>query len=108
VISREDLRAAVAEASREDLPALVGALAVAQAEALARLVVPAIPAPPAVELVPLTEEWASAHGYRFETAQKLARAGELAGAVAAASRGKGRRCRWLVPATLRAAESRRW
>jgi len=107
VINRAELEAAVAQTSREDLPALVGALAAAQAEALARLATPAAAAPPsASELVPLTEGWARAHGYELETARKLACTGQLAGARPAPSRGKGRRRRWLVPATLRAAEAR--
>ena len=100
MISREDLEAAVAEASREELPALVGALAMAQAEALARLAAPVVKAEPEPELVSLTEEWARAHGYELETAQKLARTGRLAGAMPAPSRGKGRRRRWLVPAAI--------
>jgi hypothetical protein len=106
VITREELEAAVAGTSREDLPALVGALASAQAEALARLAAPASTFAPAIALVPLTEAWARGHGWRLETARKLARTGRLAGAVAAPSAGRGRRRRWLVPATLRAAEAR--
>jgi hypothetical protein len=108
VISREDLEAAVAGTSREDLPDLVGALAFAQAEALARLATPAPTPPPTTsELVPLTEAWARAHGYELDTARKLACTGRLAGAMPAPSRGKGRRRRWLVPgAILRPAEAR--
>ena len=101
-----DLRALVAEASREELPALVGQLAAAQAEALVRLSTPP-PAPAAaLDVVPLTAEWATVHGLQFETAQKLARTGRLRGATPAPSRGKGSRRRWLVPATLTAAEAR--
>ena len=99
------LRALVLEAPRDELPAIVGQLAALQAEALARLASAAMPTASA-ELVALTPEWAEARGYRFETAQKLARSGRLAGAVPAPSSGKGRRRRWLVPVTLRAAEAR--
>lgn len=99
-MTREDLRGLVEGASRAELPALVGALASAQAEALARLASPPGQVGPVAELVPLTEEWAEAHGYRFETARKLARAGKLACAVAAPSRGKEKRRRWLVPAAI--------
>jgi len=98
-MTRDELHAAVAAAAIEALPQLIGDLASAQASALARLASP--PRPPAsLNLVPLSEEWAGAHGYRFETAQKLARAGRLRGAEPAPSSGKGRRRRWLVPATL--------
>lgn len=100
-MTREGLRDLVVQTSREDLPSLVGALAEAQAEALSRIAAPpATPAGP--ELVPLTEAWAAANGWRFETAQKLARSRRLEGAMPAPSSGKGRRRRWLVPATLRA------
>jgi excisionase family DNA binding protein len=43
-LTLEDLRSLVAQAPREELPAIVGALAAAQAEALARLAAP-LPAP---------------------------------------------------------------
>lgn len=105
-MTREDLEAAVARASREELPSLVGALAAAQAVALSRLAAPQQSASPAAELVPLTEEWATANGLRFETAAKLARVGRLPGARPAPSSGKGKRRRWLVPSSIRPAEAR--
>ena len=105
-MNREEIIGLVAQASREELPSLAGAFAEAQAEVLARLAAPA-PTPQASgPLVALTAEWAAAHGYRFETAQKLARSGRLDGAVPAPSSGKGHRRRWLVPATLRGPEAR--
>lgn len=104
--AREDLRALVAGAAAEDLPGLVGELARAQAEALARIAAPSRNVEGRVPLVALTPEWAEANGYKFETAQKLARTGRLKGASPAPSSGKGCRRRWLVPATLRAHEDR--
>jgi hypothetical protein len=102
-VTREDLCGLVVQTSREELPSLVGALAEAQAEAIARLAAPAPTVTEARQLVALTEEWAEAHGFRLETAKKLARSGRLRGAQPAPSRGKGRKRRWLVPATLRVA-----
>jgi hypothetical protein len=110
-MTREDLRGLVEETPREALPDLIGDLEAAKARALALLTVP-----PAVErqaasprgLVLLTAEWASAHGTKVGTALKAARAGRLPGAVPAPSRGRGKRRRWLVPATMAAAEVRRW
>ena len=107
-MTRENLRELVTATPREQLVELVGALASAQAQALARLSAPAETPESETALVPLTEEWARAHGYRLETAQKLARAGRLQGAVPAPSSGKGCRRRWLVPVTMRGAEARPW
>ena len=101
----DELSRVIAAAAREELPALVGALAQAQAEAIARLAAPAPAVTDARELVALTEEWAKAHGFQLRTARELARTGRLKGAVPAPSTGKGRRRRWLVPVTLRAAEA---
>jgi hypothetical protein len=96
-----DLRALAVETPTEHLPELVVALATAQALALARIAAPATKAvlsEPRLE--PLTKAWATAHGFRLETAQKLARAGRLEGARPAPSAGKGKRRRWLVPTEL--------
>jgi hypothetical protein len=51
--------------------------------------------PPVEDLVPLPQA-ATACGLKVATLAKLARAGRLAGAVPAPSRGKGSRRRWLV------------
>lgn len=98
--ARDDLQALVQATPVDALPQLVGDLATAQAAALARVVAlhPKEPEPPG--LVPLTEEWAASHGWQLETAMKLARSGRIRGAEPAPSRGRGRRRRWLVPATL--------
>ena len=101
-MTREELLELVKLTSYERLPCLVGALAEAQAEAITRLVAPALEAMDIHEMVPLTEEWASARGLTFETAMQLADSGQLSGAeLAADGDGKGRRRRWLVPDTLR-------
>jgi hypothetical protein len=86
---------------RQDLPELLGEVAALEARIRLRLAEAPSPVPRSdARLVPLTEAWARAHGYRLETAAKLARAGRLAGARPAPTGGKGRRRRWLVPAEL--------
>lgn len=102
----EDLVDLVARARPDELPRLIGELETAKATAFARLASPAARGAGDVPLVALTPQWAEANGYRYETAQKLARTGRLEGAVPAPSSGRGRRRRWLVPATLRAHEVR--
>ena len=102
----DDLRTIVESAAPSELPDVLGALEAAKARAWARLTTPPAAATAHVELVALTEEWAAARGYQFETAQKLARSGRLKGAVPAPSRGKGSRRRWLVPVSLGPAEAR--
>jgi hypothetical protein len=97
-----DQRVRARETHPDRLPELVEELAAALGVALARLARLAAPQPPAsaAPLVPLDEAWARQHGYRVETARKLARAGRLPGASPAPSSGKGRRRRWLVPAEM--------
>jgi hypothetical protein len=108
-MTREDLHDLVTSTPREQLVKLAEALAGAHAEVIARLSAPVQTSAQETSLVPLTKEWARAHGYQLETARKLARTGRLEGAVPAPSSGRGRRRRWLVPATLRGgAEARPW
>lgn len=74
MISREDLRAAVGEASREELPALVEIFAGAQAEALARLAAPVAAAgPPPPERFISPEEAAAIAGIPVKRLYEWAR-----------------------------------